>query len=120
VRLAIREHHEACKTATSAFRVCQNSRLGSRGKKRGGRTERVTHVEIERDANDGQKPQDAIEPPDALMNPISRAYHLPTAVSLALGQGMQEEIKDIDREEGDAIEQEGLERVGADLGIAGK
>ena len=107
MRLAIREHHEACKTATSAAFLAPRFQ----GKKREGeslscRTERVTHVEIERDANDGQKPQDAIEPPDTPMNSISRAYHLPTPVFLALRQGMQEEIKDIDREEGDAIEQE--------------
>ena len=53
------------------------------------------------------------------MNPISRGAHrLSAAASFILRQGMQEEIKDVDREEGDAVEQERLERVGADLGIA--
>ena len=66
-----------------------------------------THVEIERDADDGQKPQDAIEPPDALMNPVSRACCLSSsAVFLTLRQGVQEEIENVDREEGDAVEQE--------------
>jgi hypothetical protein len=31
---------------------------------------------------------------------------------------MHEEFKNIDREEGDAIKQERLERIGSDLGIA--
>jgi len=39
------------------------------------------------------------------MNPISQAYHL-SAVFLTLRQGVQEEIENVDREEGDAIEQE--------------
>jgi hypothetical protein len=33
------------------------------------------------------------------------------------GQAMQEEIKNINRDERDAIEQERLERVGPDLGV---
>ena len=67
-----------------------------------------THVEIERDTDDGQKLQDAIEPPNAPMDPISRAHRLSSAVFLTptLRQGVQEEIENVDGEEGDAIEQE--------------
>jgi len=77
----------------------------------------TTHVETEGDADDGQHPQNAIEPPDAPTDsePVLLPVRVPPLPSAR--QRAHEDIKSIDREKRDAIEQERLERIGADLGI---
>jgi hypothetical protein len=54
------------------------------------------------------------------MNSIPCPYTSQRVVHVVLHprQGMHEEFKTIDREEGYAIKQERLERIGPDLGIA--
>jgi hypothetical protein len=56
------------------------------------------------------------------MNPIPCPYTPQRAIRVVLHprQGMHEEFKNIDREEGDAIKQERLECIGPDLGIAAR
>jgi len=74
-------------------------------------------VEVERHDNNRQQPQDAIEPADSPMDPIPRLRKSRFFPFPAPRQGVQEVVKNIDREERYAIEHERLERVRANLGI---
>ena len=83
----------------------------------------TTHIEIQGHAEDRQQPQNTIEPTDTPMEPIlrpccQRKCALPIPFLFPARQRMQEKVKDIDRQKGDAVEQERLERIRADLGIA--
>ena len=54
------------------------------------------------------------------MEPVLRLsmQAFPVQLPFTPRQGMQEKVKDIDRKQGDAIEQERLERIRTDLRIA--
>ena len=132
VRFAIREHHEACTNENRYIykrqqpRTARNLRLrmGWQWGRMGEKTKRnTTHIEIQGHAEDRQQPQNTIEPTDTPMEPILRpcCQHkcaLPIPFLFPARQRMQEKVKDIDRQKGDAVEQERLERIRADLGIA--
>ena len=113
-RFAMRAHHEACTEDTPRrHKHVVNKCLASEPRKKGGDIQNTyTHVKVERDADDGQQPQDAVKPADATVQPLLRW--------LLLLQGLQKEVEDVDREHGDAIQHERLERIRADLCIAAR
>ena len=101
------------KTRRGGTSTLSISALPRNQEKKGGDIQNTyTHVKVERDADDGQQPQDAVKPADATVQPLLRW--------LLLLQGLQKEVEDVDREHGDAIQHERLERIRADLCIAAR
>lgn len=70
------------------------------------------HIEVEGDADDWQQPQHTVEQADATVQPL--------LWWLFLHKRLQKEVENVDGEHGDAVQNERLERVSADLCIAAR
>lgn len=95
-RLAMRLHHEFCPTKKDK-RVVSDRRRGT------------ADVEVEGECDDGEEPEDFVAPADVATEPGGVVVH----------EGLEEHVEGVDRRQRQRVEEERLEEVGADLGVAG-
>lgn len=77
--------------------MCSAPRVSGRNK----RTDKRAHIEVERHADDGQKPEDLIEPADVATEPVR----------VLVCERLEEQVEEVYRRQRYTVQQQRLEYV---------